>query len=121
MNGHVDFVVAADLPAVASEEERCVTNRAVRLDGVGAADQIHMLRGRGLAQAVQHAFHRLGQYFLQGPLVGCLPGAESQGVLRQDERVTLGRAGLAHDLLKLAQRAINLGQHFLGLGESVIN
>ena len=121
VNGHVHLEVTANFLAVATEEERRVVNRAVRFNRVVAAHQIHPVRRRGAAQAIKHALHRSGQHLVQRRLVGCFPGAKAQGVLRERERVALGLSGPVHDLLQVAQRTVNMRQHFGRLHEPVIN
>ena len=121
VNGHVHFVITADFPAVATEEERGVMDRAVRLDRIVAAHQIHPVRRRDASQTIKHALHRVGQHLIQRRLVGRFPGAEAQGVLRERERVALRVSGLVHDLLQVAQGTVHLRQHFGRVHEPEIN
>ena len=119
--GRADLVVAADLLAVAAEEERRVVGLPVGLHEIAAHDQIHAVLGGGAAQPVEHALDRLGQDLLRRRLVHAAPVEQTERVLRQRQHVAPGVAGLVDDLLQLVEILVHGGEDFGRFLESPVN
>ena len=113
-------MIAADLLAVAAEQERRVVRRAVRFDGVVAEDQIHAVLRRRLAEPVEHP--RTASGSTSSRALGFAASHLSRPSVSSGQRqgVAAGRAGLVDELLQFLQRPIDLGQDLGGFSRKSI-
>jgi|GEM_PF-5604393 len=101
--GRTNFVITANLPTIATQEEGGVVNRAIRLREVAAHDQIHAMPRGSRAEPVEHPLHGFGQKLLRKRLVRAHPVEQAGRVFGQNKSVAPGFARALHDAFKFCK------------------
>ena len=108
-------MIAANLLAIATEQEGGVVNCAIVFSEIAANHDVHaMPRGRR-AQPVNHSLHRFGQQLLRERLVCSGPVQQAGRILRQHQSVALGFARPIDDSFQFTQILFHHGQRIIGI------